>query len=583
MKESTRSPRVVRFGVFEVDLRTGELRRSGLKIRLQDQPFQILAMLLERPGEVVTREELGQRLWPADTFVDFDRGLNTSIKRLREALGDSADNPRFIETLPRRGYRFIAAVEGASRPKLLSGKILLIVLPFENLSGDPTQEYFSDGMTEEMITELARLNPEALGVIARTSAMQYKSTNKGIDQIGHELGVDYILEGSVRRAGNRVRISAQLIQASDQTHLWADSYDRDLEDILTLQGEVARAIAGEIRIKVTPREQTRLASPRPVNRESHEAYLKGRYYWNKFTEEGLRKGLEYFQQAIAIDPGYALAYAGLADSYTILGSGYGYLPPNEAYPRAKVAAKKALEIDDTLPEAYTSLGAAKLFYDWDWRGAEQVLKRAIELNPSYCTAYELYGFFLQAMGRLNEALREVRRALELDPLSLISNTDVGLGFLLARQYDQAIEQCQKSLEMDPNFIVAHEYLGRAYLEKSMFEESIAEFQKAITLSGGKTRFKAFLGNAYAASQRRGEALKLLHELQEFPTQRYVSSYDIATIYIGLGEKERAFEWLGKAYEERSCFLLWLKVDPIFDTLRSDPRFQDLLRRMNIPP
>ena len=437
MEQPTQARSAVRFGVFEFDFRSGELRKQGLKIKLRGQPVQVLAMLLEQAGEVVTREELQRKLWPADTFVDFEQSLNAAVKRLRQALDNSAENPRFVETLARQGYRFISPVHPAGpasrlpepspkastvsqlgtrtrlvgilvvvvllvaaggylvrrlwpRAHVSAGNIRLVVLPFSNYSRDPSQEYLSDGITEEIITQLGSLHPEQLAVIARTSAMRYKST-----KIGRELAVDYIVEGSVRRAGDRVRISAQLIQTSEQTHLWAKGYERDLRDILDVENEVARAIADEIRLKLTPQQQARLLKPNPVDPEAYEAYLRGRYYWNKRTSAGLKKGIEYFEQAIEKEPGYAFSYVGLADSWNLLGD-YQYLPPRETYPKAREAATKALEMDGTLAEAHTSLAFVMFEYDWDWSGAEREFKKGLELKPSYATGHLWYAYYLSS-------------------------------------------------------------------------------------------------------------------------------------------------------------------------------------------
>ena len=527
MDGSTRPSGVVRFGVFEVDVRAGELRKHGMKIKLQEKPFQILTLLLEHPGEVVTREQLRQKLWPADTFVDFDRSLNTGVRKLREALSDSAENPRFVETLPRRGYRFLAPIEGLGRLSPPTGKITLVVLPFENMSADPEQEYFSDGLTEEMITELARLYPQRLGVIARTSAMHYKGRDTTIDQVSRELGVDYVLEGSVRRAGDRVRISAQLIQVGDQTHLWAESYERTLADVFAIQSEVAGRVAHSLEVELLPTQQGAPARAPTTIPAAHEAYLKGRYFWNKFVGEGFRKSCEYFEQAIEKDPDYGLAYAGLAEAHTTLGF-FSVLPPKEAFPRAKEAARKALEIDDTIVEAHGSLGISSLFFDWDWSASERHFKRAIELAADYGLARLRYGLLLMALERLEEALTQEKRALELDPLSLLTNWVVGWVFHCQRQYDQAAEQCCKTLELDPNFIMAHWQLGRTYLQETMYEEAIKEFQKAVALSGRNPAHIAALGHAYAVAGKKVEARKILEELKRQSKRRYVPSYDVVT-------------------------------------------------------
>jgi serine/threonine protein kinase/TolB-like protein/Tfp pilus assembly protein PilF len=458
----------------------------------------------------------------------------------------------------------------------------IAVLPLANLSGDPEQEYFADGMTDELITNLSKIG--SLKVISRTSVMQYKGAKKPLREIAQALGVDGVIEGSVFRAGNRVRITAQLIHAATDRHLWAESYERDLTDVMALQGEVTRAIAGEVKAALTPQEQAHLAAARPANPDAHEAYLKGRYYWNSRTEEGLKKSLEYFQQAIEKDPGYALAYAGLADAYGLLGdSTYGVMAPKEAYPRAKAAAFRALEMDETLAEAHASLGLEKMMYAWDWTGAEKEFKRAIELNPGYATAHHWYAEYLSAMGRHDEAIAEIKRAQELDPLSLMINAIGGYVFFCARRYDEAIAQCRRTLELNAGFYPARLFLGWAYEQKQLYDEAISEYQKGIALEEGNPALAAFLAHAYAAAGRKTEALKIIPQLMEISKRRYVSPYDIAQIYTALADNGRALQWLEKAYQERDSELLWLKVDPGSNRLRSDPRFQDLLRRMNFPP
>jgi tetratricopeptide (TPR) repeat protein len=415
--------------------------------------------------------------------------------------------------------------------------------------------------------------------------MRYKKTEKPLPQIARELGVDGIVEGSVLRVGDRVRITAQLIQAEQERHLWAESYERDLRDVLALQSEVARAIASEIKAKVTPQEQTRLARARPVNPEAHELYLKGRYSWNKRTPEALKKSLEYFEQAIKKDPSYAPAYAGLADSYNMLGAGfYAVLPPKQAYPRAEAAATKALQLDSTLAEAHTSLAWSKIFFDWDWQGGEREFTQAIELNPGYANAHHWYAVYLTIMGRHSEAIAQDRKAESLDPLSLIISADVALQALgPAGLYDQEMEQCRKTLEMDPSFPLAHACLSDSYKNKRMYKEAVAEMLKAIDLSGGSVVWVSALAQTYALAGRRDEAIKILNELKARSKQEYVSPNLFAYIYAGLGDKDQAFAWLEKAYEERSDLVGGLKVGRQLDPLRSDPRFQDLLRRMNLPP
>ena len=407
MESAHPSRGAVRFGVFEVDLRAGELRKRGVKIKLQDQPFQILQILLERSGEVVTREEIRGRIWPADTFVDFDQGLNNAIKRLRESLGDSPDNPRFIETVPRHGYRFIGNL-GVTSGQIKS----LAVLPLENLSRDPEQEYFAEGLTEALITTLAKIGE--LRVVSRTSAMQYKGVHKALREIARELEADAIVEGTVLRVGRRVRITAQLIDAPNETHLWAESYERDLRDVLTLQAEVAHAIARQIQIKLTPQEQAHFADVHPVNPEAYEAHLKGRYHWNRRSGEALPKAVQYFQQAIAKDPTYAAAYSGLADCLSVLGY-WCLVPPDEGCGKAKGLAHKALEMDHSLAEAHASLAFATMFYDFDFVTAEREFERSIELNPRNGTAHLWFGLSLGFIGRYEEGFTEVKRAVRLDP------------------------------------------------------------------------------------------------------------------------------------------------------------------------
>ena len=629
------SPRpLVRFGTFEVDLSEGELRQKGIKVKLQEQPFRILATLLEQPGSLVTREQLRERLWPSDTFVDFEHSLNAAVKNLRRALHDDAENPRFIETVPKHGYKFIAAIapsgsepqigaiqtplEGARtvaevirRAKLrivamavtigviVIGLVLvtwhwretrvlatrpissLAVLPLEDLSGEPRQDYFADGMTDEVITELGKLG--ALRVISRTSAMQYKGAHKPLDEIARELNVDAVVEGTVVRSGDHVRITAQLIRAMPEKHLWAESYEGDMSSVLTLQREVARAIADAIQVKLAPRELARLASARPVNRDAYDAYLKGRYFWNRRTEETLKKAAEYFQQAVNEDPTYAPAYAGLADSYGLFGFAlYGALPRKEAEQRAETAAIKALEIDDTLAEAHTSLAAIQHRSKWDWANAEKEFKRAIQLNPSYATAYQFYALYLASMRRQEEAIITVKRALELDPLSLTINVAVGRHLYWARQYDQAIEQLRKALELDPHFAVAHFRLGQAYVQKGMNEEAVAEFTAARNFSGNGPLYLAGLAHAYAVSGKTRKAHELLDELKDLGKSHYVSPYDMAIIYLGLGKKDQTLAWLEKAYEEREGSLVYLNVEQTFDPIRSEPRFKDLLYRIGLP-
>jgi TolB-like protein/DNA-binding winged helix-turn-helix (wHTH) protein/Flp pilus assembly protein TadD len=641
MREDHQASGWLRFGVFELDLRAGELRKYGLRVRLQEQPFQVLVMLLKHPGEVVTREELQKKLWPADTFVDFDHGLNKAINKLRDALGDSAESPRFVETVARRGYRFLAEVkvadaapirspELATQPHLaaeardrpdLAGKLAmpkhflpplawkisafallllmtalvtwklhswnrpspvirsLAVLPLESLSSDASQDYFADGMTDELISDLGQIS--ALRVISRTSVMAYKHTRKPLPQIARELNVDAVVEGTVLRSGDRVRITAQLIEASADKHLWSQSYEGELRDTLALQNKVARAIADQIRINLNPQEQAALKNVKVVNPEAYVSYLKGRYFWNKRTADGLKVALAYFNQAIDEDPKYAQAYSGLADTYALLGDWqYAVMTPKEALPKAKVAAIKALELDSALGEAHNSLAFCLDGFDWDFDSAGKEFRRAIELNPGYATAHHWYAWHLSLLGRYDEAIAEMRKAENLDPLSLIINADLAELLVLAHSYDESIRQSRKTIEMDPNFGLAHNQLAQAYLQKQMYDEAIAELQKAVQLSGGSPTVIANLARAYAASGKRSEAVKLLSDLKKRSSPGYSHASEIAVIYAALGDKDQAMIWLEKAFEER--FNPGVLLRPGFDPLRSDPRFEDLARRIGLP-
>jgi TolB-like protein/Tfp pilus assembly protein PilF len=583
--ETTQSALPKRFGDFEFDSRARQLRKHGHTIRLHGQPLEILGLLLERPAQVVLREELRARLWPQDTFVDFEHSLNAAVNKLREALDDDANNPRFIETVPRRGYRFISAVGLHDSQNLLgewsSPRIQsLVVLPLENLSNDPEQEYFADGMTDQLITNLAQIS--ALKVISRTSAMRYKGTKKSLPEIARELHVDAVVEGAVMWVGGRVRISAQLIEAPTDYHLWAASYERDLRDVLSMQEEVTRAIASEIRVNLSAQEQARLASTRPIDPEAYRLYLKGRYYWNKRSPEGFQKAIEYFQQATAKDPAYALAYVGLADTYTYF-SFFDVVPPREAMPKAKAAAARALEIDNRLGEAHVSLGYVSYIYDWDWPAAGKHFEQALTLNPAYSRAHTFYPFYLSSLGQSEEALAVAKRSLDLDPASPAVNHSLAVQFYFARQCDQAIEQAHKTLELDPNFAISYELLGEVYVSRGMYREGLSELEKYSALSRGRAMSLALLGYAHARLGERSQALRMLEQLEATSKERYTPAFSFAVVYAGLGEKDQAFAWLEKAYGERTSRLGYLKVEPLWDPLRPDPRFADLVRRIGLPP
>ena len=635
MEQAVQPSRRIKFGVFEADLRTGELTKLGKRVRLQEQPFQLLAMLLEKPGELVIREELREKLWPK-TIVDFDHGLNKAISKVREALGDSAENPRFIETVASRGYRFLADVTvvqngqtktavgdlsaheilGVPRPIdviakspthafgwKLSGTTMalvfavfllwifypgrhplstihsLAVLPLENLSNDTSQDYFADGMTDELITNLGQIS--AIRVISRTSAMAYKGVHKPLSEIARELNVDAVVEGSVLRSGERVRIDAQLIQMPADKQIWAESYEGDFRDTLALQSRVARSVVEQIRGTLNRQEQVALAKSKTVSPAAYEAYLKGRYFWNKRTGDGLRTAIQYFNRAIDADPTYAEAYAGLADSYALSGDWeYGVLSPQDAFRKATAAATKALALDDSLGEAHTSLAFALDLYGWNWAAAEAEYKLAIKLSPGYATAHLWYAWHLILMGQTSEGLFELRKAESLDPLSLIISADMADALCIAHRYDDAVQQSKKTLQLDPNFAIGHYELGQAFEQKNMHDEAIAEFQKAIDISGHSGVLDSSLAYVYAVLGRTEEASKIAKDLEARRDQNPSAEANIALIYVGLGDHDQAMIWLNKGYEAR--FNPSILLRPAFDPLRSDVRFKELLRRIGLP-
>ncbi len=502
---------------------------------------------------------------------DPERRFQTVLD-LRNELQDLEAELAATKDLPVRGE----SGNGVFRAEAGS----VAVLPLDNLSGDPEQEYFADGMTDALIADLAKIG--GLKVISRTSAMQYKGARKPLREIAAALGVGAVVEGSVLRSGRRVRITAQLINAATDRHLWAETYERDLGDILDLQGEVARAIAGKILVKLTPRERSRLGGAGPVNPQAHEAYLRGRYFWHQRTPESVRKGLECFRRAVTADPSYARAWAGIADSYIVDGGRYLSVPPDVAYSRAREAADKAVELDDELAEAHTSLAAVLTDYDWDWSGADREYRRALELNPSYVTAHSWYAEQLSRMGRHEEAIREAETARELDPLALAANMIVAWIQFFGRRYEKAVEEARKTLELDPDYATAHRILGWAYEETGGLEQAIAAHLKASELSQGAPSFRGQLGRAYALAGRHQEAREILDELMETAERTPVSSFDVCLLHLALGDADRAIEWLNRAFDEHSDHLPYLKVNPRIDALRSDPRFQALIGRMGFP-
>ena len=615
-RELSSSPKLqnglVRFGDFVADLQAAELRKVGSNTRLTGQPFQVLALLLDRPGRLVTREEFHRSLWPSDTFVDFEHGLNAAVNRLRESLGDSADSPRFIETLPRRGYRFIApvlsdrTVEGPpqSQPTrvpfrlvgitvsavlAMGGIFFLIqnqrhpasihsiaVLPFENLSGDPSQDYFADGITDELITDLAKIG--STRVVSRSTILHYKGSRKLLPQIAEELGADAIVEGSVARSENRVRIRAQLVRGRTDEHIWANSYERNLADVVVLQGEMARDIANEIQIKLTRQEKIRLATPHSISPAAYQNYLKGNYS----IDSNPGNALAYFQKTVEEQHDYAPAYAQMAEAYINLGEPWGSgMSPEEALLQAKAAATRALELDDSLGEAHLALARVIALHDWNWPLAEKEYKRALELNPQSDRAHFYFAEYLQVMGRIEEGIEQSREAIALDPLDPGTLSDLGFHFYTARRYDEALEAFQRSLQMEPDLVSSHLGLAWVYDERKRYTDAIAEAKQAVNLSNRNEVALATLGSVLADSGQKGEARKLLEEMHRTSAHRYVSACLTAQVETAMGDTQQAFESLARAYDQRDMWLIYLEVDPHTDVLRNDSRFKVLSRRIGL--
>src|ERR1700735_1832586 len=640
------------FGPYESRGVTRELFKHGVRLKIRPQPLQVLNYLLSRAGNVVTREELRQELWSAEIFVDFEHGLNNSVKELRAVLGDSAAEPRYIQTLPRLGYRFVAAVEitgsGASpvslptiegpnlapagrssdfavprglpveraeesstlrrwpallavclalvlglvfyfrwsssraRRPAVTGRTMVAVLPFQNLTGDPGQEYFSDGLTEEMISQLGRIDPQRVGVIARTSVMHYKNNPEQLNQIGRELGVQYVLEGSVRRGSNKVRITAQLIQTKDQSHVWAHQYDREENNLLGLQSEIAQEISDAIQLTLGEHKPVEANPPAdshaPKSYAAYDLYLQGRYFWNKRTPQGLQQAVECFEQAVAKDPDYARAYAGLADSLALISS-YGLGPPSEVTPKARAAALKALSLDEELAEAHASLALIAQNYDWDWQSAEKEYRRAVELDPNYATGHHWYAEHLALRGRFDEAFAEMERARQLDPLSLIIQTDNGAILYFSRQYDRAVEQFQSVEKLEPGFPRV-QILDFAYAQQGRYAEALADIDiwRRTNDSDWVWAIRAYV---YGRAGQTAEARRALEKLKTIDRRNPEDAFIFLPAYIGLGEKEQAFAALDKSLANHSPGLTALKVDPIFDPLRGDPRFKAVLRKLGL--
>jgi TolB-like protein/Tfp pilus assembly protein PilF len=577
----------IRFGVFEINLRTGELRKAGRKIRIQEQPVCVLVSLLERPGELVTRDELRQKVWHSDTFVDFDAGLNKAINKIRDVLDDSAASPRFIETLPKRGYRFIAPIEniaaeresrrtveqiGAKRSKWAPA---IAVLPFANMSTDKENEYFSDGLSEEIINALTKV--PGLRVIARTSAFRFRG-EQDLRKVGEVLQVATVLEGSVRKVGNRLRITAQLINAVDDSHIWSERYDRELTDVFAIQDEISAAVVDQLKVSLGRPAEAKRPTPKLA---AYEAVLEGRFHWYRFTPANLAKALECFERAVAIDPGYGEAYVGLAHYYVQLAY-LGQADPRTALLKAKAAAERATQVDPALAVAHAALAQAVLWSEHAWLEAERHFRRAMALGPASCLVHAGYGaLYLRPVGRLPEALSEIDLALEQDPLSPLFRTEQARTLVCQKRYDEAAESFRRALDMNSNFLLALHGLAllRAYQQRS--EEALALVTHAIQIHGRWSRTLFPLGIVHAVTGHTTEARRVLDELLELSRASYVPAAGVAEIYVSLGEIDAALEWADKAVDQRDPMILAIQISPVFDRLRSDQRYSVILRKMNL--
>jgi len=578
------SARLLRFGSFEVDLKAGEIRKRGRRLRIQEKPFQVLQALLERPDDVVSREELRARLWPADTFVDFDNGLNNAVRKVRSVLSDSAADPKYVETVGRRGYRFIGRIDStapdstsplapangwapaAGFPSVSS----LAVLPLVNLSNDRDQEYFSDGMTDALIGQIAGIR--ALRVVSSRSTVRYKDSRAPVSRIARELKVDALVQGTVLRAGDRVRITVQIVHGANDSYLWNGQWERPLTDVLVLQGEIARAVAREVRAVLTTYEVGRLDRMGSIDGAAYDAYLRGRFLWNQRTRESLLRSIDYYQRAIAIAPTFASAHAAIAESWGPLGY-LGFVSPDRATPAMRAAATRALEIDSDLVEGLTALGACAAFHEWRWAEGEQHFKRAVAISSNYATAFLWYGLLFENMGRQAENVAARRRALELDPFNLRAWAALGYALFLAGELDEAVARLQGTLELDPNWFFARRDLALVDVARGRLNEAIAVFQTIGELGS--------LGHALALAGRSSEAHAVLESLELRARAEYISPYQMSLVHVGLGEHESALRRLEQAFEMRSIDLSGVKADPRFAPLAAEPRFIALLRKLNL--
>ena len=572
--------RLLRFESFELDVRSRELRKGKQRIRLQEQPFEILRLMLERPGDVVTRAELAPHLWPKGTFVDFEHSLNAAVKRLRAALGDDADNPRFVETLPRRGYRFIASLRDgetvAMLPVMADFNARLAVLPFANLSGDPGQEYFSDGLTEEMILQLGRLCRGRIAVISRSSSTVFKGSGRRAREIGEILQADYLLEGSARREGDRVRITAQLVETRSEAHLWSDAYERSLTDCLSVQAEVAARIARSLAVELLPEQPVQPSH----DAAAYQTYLKGRYYWNLPGDRGFPQAIEYFKQACDSDPNFAAAHADLARAHTARAEYYN-LVPRTALEMARPIADRALELDPHLAHAHLAVANIRAMLDWDWEAAEAGFRQAMALNPSSDGGHRWCGILLAGLGRLSEAVREVQRARELDPLCLVTGTSDAWTRYIAGDYETAIDLCRYVMDMQRHFTPAWRVLGVSLIQMGRVAEGVAELEAAAAIASTDPVLLAWLAHAKAIRGDCGVARTILTALDRLRSERFVPAYHLALAHVGLGDADEAFRQLDVACEERDPALINLNRDPRFDPIRQDARFSVLVNRVRL--
>ena len=571
----------MKFGSFELDVRLREFRTGSTCVRLQEQPFEILRLMLERPGDVVTREELRQRLWPAGTYVDFEHSLNAAVKRLRAALGDDAENPRFVETLPRRGYRFIARPDAASVPMsapATPARPRLAVLPFANLSEDLSQDYFSDGLTEEMISQLGSVTRGRLGVLARWSSMVFKGTMRRAREIGEVLGVDYLVEGSVRREGDRVRITVRLVETASETYRWSDAYERELTDCLAVQTDVAARIARSLAMELSPPSKR----PAACDASAYQAYLKGRYYWNKPFDEGVHEAITYYAQALELSPSFGAAHAALARAQVCLGE-YYHMLPRQALKEAEGSAERALALDATLYEAHVARADVRRMHDLDWTAAETSYMEAIANNPSYEAAHRAYAMMLSVRGRHAEAIRASERACELDPLCLVVGTTAAWVRYAAGDVEAAIDHCRNTIDMDPEFMPARRVLSAAYLQAGLQAEALSELETALSLGDGDADpvLLCWLAHARAVAGHRRDAVNLVARARSLDRERYVPSYHLAMAFVGIGSLDAAFEALDQAWLDRDPALASVHVEPRFDRLRGDRRYIELIERLKL--